>query len=290
MLVASLSNRPTRRDLRRRPLACAARPCISPLRHLLPGTGMHTRVRPLAAISGASNNGSSGSSGASQQQQAPSPPPTAGASPSPADAAPGAVPILSPIYIVIFAFIFIGGMMFAIMSLQLTSDLGFADACVRITRRVFRSIAFRQLVVISVAIFLVRFALNNVLKLLAQWSSSPVPWDKSKVYYVMKEVGGDVSGYAFRPHTFMHLCYLYYHRYTTLICLMCVTLLRGGQRQPYSLLMAAGHTDNKCPVRVQAASRLLLLFEQPPEAAALPCCRQPAVTTQAAAGGVLLRG
>jgi hypothetical protein len=35
---------------------------------------------------------------------------------------------------------------------------------------------------------LVRFALNSVLRLLAKWSASPVQWDKSKLYYVMKEV------------------------------------------------------------------------------------------------------
>ena len=51
-----------------------------------------------------------------------------------------------------------------------------------------RSIAFRQLVVITACILLVRFALNNVLRFLARWSSSPVQWDKSKLYYVMKEV------------------------------------------------------------------------------------------------------
>jgi len=64
------------------------------------------------------------------------------------------------------------------------------------TRRIFRSIAFRQLVVIAVAIFLVRFALNNVLRVLAKWSSSPVPWDKSKLYYVMKEVRGVGSAWV----------------------------------------------------------------------------------------------
>lgn len=54
-----------------------------------------------------------------------------------------------------------------------------------------RSIAFRQLVVITAAILLVRFALNNVLRFLARWSSSPVQWDKSKLFYVMKEVCQD---------------------------------------------------------------------------------------------------
>lgn len=63
----------------------------------------------------------------------------------------------------------------------------------QVVRRICRSIAFRQLVVIAVAIFLVRFALNSVLRLLARWSSSPVAWDKSRMYYVMKEVGGLAS-------------------------------------------------------------------------------------------------
>jgi hypothetical protein len=44
--------------------------------------------------------------------------------------------------------------------------------------------------VITACILLVRFALNNVLRFLARWSSSPVQWDKSKLYYVMKEVRG----------------------------------------------------------------------------------------------------
>lgn len=96
---------------------------------------------------------------------------------------------MKPIYLLIFSIVFLGGLLFASMSLQLTSDLGFSDALTKVVRRIFRSIAFRQLVVIAVAIFLVRFALNNVLRVLSRWSSSPVAWDKSRLYYVMKEVG-----------------------------------------------------------------------------------------------------
>lgn len=73
------------------------------------------------------------------------------------------------------------------MSLQLTSDLGFSDALTKVVRRIFRSIAFRQLLVITACMLLVRFALNSVLRLLAKWSASPVQWDKSKLYYVMKD-------------------------------------------------------------------------------------------------------
>lgn len=38
------------------------------------------------------------------------------------------------------------------------------------------------------AILIVRFGLNNVLKALAGMSKSPVQWDKSKLYYVLREV------------------------------------------------------------------------------------------------------
>eukprot|EP00879_Flechtneria_rotunda_P010802 GHRR01011288.1.p1 GENE.GHRR01011288.1~~GHRR01011288.1.p1 ORF type:complete len:251 (+),score=67.45 GHRR01011288.1:538-1290(+) len=137
----------------------------------------------------ASNSGTAGAAAS----PSPSVPPSATS--STLDAA-GAIPqaqqpafSLKPIYVLIFSLLFVGGLLFASMSLQLTSDLGFRDALMKVVRRVFRSIAFRQLVVITACMFLVRFALNNVLRFLARWSSSPVHWDKSKMYYVMKEVG-----------------------------------------------------------------------------------------------------
>jgi hypothetical protein len=92
------------------------------------------------------------------------------------------------VYVLIFGLVFLGGLLFASMSLQLTSDLGFSDALTKVVRRIFRSIAFRQLLVITACMLMVRFALNSVLRLLAKWSASPVQWDKSKLYYVMKEV------------------------------------------------------------------------------------------------------
>ena len=46
---------------------------------------------------------------------------------------------------------------------------------------------------LSQAILLFRFGLNNVLKTIASLSKSPVQWDKSKLYYVLREVG-DRSG------------------------------------------------------------------------------------------------
>ena len=116
----------------------------------------------------------------------PTPPPT---SPPPATQT-GTVFSIKPIYLLIFGIIFMGGLLFASMSLQLTSDMGFGDALTKVVRRIFRSIAFRQLVVIAVAIVCVRFALNNVLRVLSRWSASPVQWDKSRLYYVMKEVRG----------------------------------------------------------------------------------------------------
>jgi hypothetical protein len=161
-----------------------------------------TSSNAASSSTAASANATGGAAGAPsgpapQQQQQPAAPPPPPSSPGPQGAAAAAArapeasagAFLRPVYVFVFSILFLGGLLFASMSLQLTADVGFFEALGRITRRVLRSIAFRQLVVISVAIFLVRFALNNVLRVLAAWSSSPVPWDKSKVYYVMKEVG-----------------------------------------------------------------------------------------------------
>lgn len=149
----------------------------------LPGSsnGSLNAVKPQVVAS-SDSNGSIGAMPTGAMPTTPVPPPP------PATAATGTIFSLKPVYVLLFGFIFVGGLLFASMSLQLTSNMGFQDALTKVVRRIFRSIAFRQLVVIAVAIFLVRFALNNVLKFLARWSSSPVQWDKSRVYYVMKEV------------------------------------------------------------------------------------------------------
>lgn len=91
---------------------------------------------------------------------------------------------------VIFAAIFLGGALFAALTLQFTADLDFQAAASTVARRVARSVAFRQLCVIACAICLVRFGLNNVLRALAQFSSNPIQWDKSKVW----EPGGEDRG------------------------------------------------------------------------------------------------
>jgi hypothetical protein len=161
----------------------------SPLARSTSGSSTPTGGSSSGGGGGGGNNGNSSSSQQQQQNQQQQQSPSAAAAAAAASGS-GDAAFLKPVYLVIFTVIFLGGLLFASMSLQLTSDLNFGDALTRITRRVFRSIAFRQLVVIAVAIFLVRFALNNVLRVLAKWSSSPVPWDKSKLYYVMKEVGG----------------------------------------------------------------------------------------------------
>lgn len=74
------------------------------------------------------------------------------------------------------------------MTLQFTTDMEFGVAVNTVLRRVMKSVAFRQLVVIAVAILLVRFGLNNVLSALSKFSSSPVQWDKTKLYYILREV------------------------------------------------------------------------------------------------------
>ncbi|GBF96207.1 small conductance mechanosensitive ion channel [Raphidocelis subcapitata] len=172
------------------PAAAARLPCRVPppppllLRRappLLQRRGSVPLLKPSRAASGASSAGAA--SGQPQQ-----PPQQQPAAPTPATPVAATTTGLKPILIVVFGALGLGALLISALSLFFTTDLGFGDAVARVTRRVFRSIAFRQLVVIAAALFLVRFALNNVLRLLAQWSRSPVPWDKSKLYYVMREV------------------------------------------------------------------------------------------------------
>lgn len=80
-----------------------------------------------------------------------------------------------------FALIFVGGALFATLTLQFTAELDFNAAVRAVSRRVMKSVAFRQLCVIACAICLVRFGLNNVLRALAKFSANPVQWDKTKV-------------------------------------------------------------------------------------------------------------
>lgn len=64
----------------------------------------------------------------------------------------------------------------------------FRLAVTTVLRRVAKSPAFRQLVVIAFTVFLLRFGLNNLMQTLAKFSLSPVQWDKTKLYYLLREV------------------------------------------------------------------------------------------------------
>lgn len=102
---------------------------------------------PQAAASGSLNSAANGGSSTN-----PSPVPgsagtgAAGAAAGSSSSAPGfpggaaqEVPFsLKPVYVLIFTLLFLGGLLFASMSLQLTSDMGFRDALTKVIRRIFR--------------------------------------------------------------------------------------------------------------------------------------------------------
>ncbi|GIL65669.1 hypothetical protein Vafri_19341 [Volvox africanus] len=184
----------------------------SPPSSLASSSGNAAAVAAAPAVPGAAGAGAtadsaavgSGTGSGVQPQPAPSPPSAAPISPSPSSPAPSAAQAapsaaaninsassgfqLRPIHVVIFAALFLGGALFTALTVQFINDVDFQAAATTIARRVTRSVAFRQLCVIACAIFLVRFGLNNVLRALAKFSSNPVQWDKSKVYYILKEV------------------------------------------------------------------------------------------------------
>lgn len=88
-----------------------------------------------------------------------------------------------------FALIFLGGAIMATMTLSFTAEMELSTAVATVLRRIARSSPFRQLVVITCAVLLLRYGLNNFLMLLSKFSSSPVQWDKTKLYYILREVG-----------------------------------------------------------------------------------------------------
>eukprot|EP00195_Chlamydomonas_chlamydogama_P016583 CAMPEP_0202913296 /NCGR_PEP_ID=MMETSP1392-20130828/60112_1 /ASSEMBLY_ACC=CAM_ASM_000868 /TAXON_ID=225041 /ORGANISM="Chlamydomonas chlamydogama, Strain SAG 11-48b" /LENGTH=714 /DNA_ID=CAMNT_0049604509 /DNA_START=272 /DNA_END=2416 /DNA_ORIENTATION=- len=158
------------------------------------------RIQPLVSATQTTNTVSTSQlDGQPQQQGQPQPqqPASAGAPPSSASSSATQTDgssisstgfVLRPVHIALFTLIFVGGAVFAAVTLQFTADMEFSTAVTTVLRRVAKSVAFRQLVVIAVAILLVRFGLNSVLKALAAFSSSPVQWDKTKTYYILREV------------------------------------------------------------------------------------------------------
>jgi len=88
----------------------------------------------------------------------------------------------------VFSLVFVGGALFATLGLTFTAEMEFGQAVATVLRRVARSVAFRQLVVIAGAILVLRYGMNNFLMALSKFSSSPVQWDKTKLYYILREV------------------------------------------------------------------------------------------------------
>ncbi len=74
------------------------------------------------------------------------------------------------------------------------AGMEFTTAIATVLRRVAKSVAFRQLIVISGAILVLRYGLNNFLRALSKFSSSPVQWDKTKLFYILREVRVELSG------------------------------------------------------------------------------------------------
>jgi len=76
--------------------------------------------------------GSAGAAGQSAGGTSTAGPPGGAGAPAPAPFS------VKPVYVLIFTLLFLGGLLFASMSLQLTSDMGFRDALTKVVRRIFR--------------------------------------------------------------------------------------------------------------------------------------------------------
>lgn len=149
---------------------------------------------PYATSQAASQSPPSNSqAGPATSTPPPAPPPQS--TPSPSISSSSGFQI-QPLHILLFTLIFVGGAIFATMTIQFTADVNFNVAAQTVVRRVAKSMAFRQLCIISGAILVVRFGLNNLFHMLARFAPNAVPWEKTKLYYVLREVSVQQQAWA----------------------------------------------------------------------------------------------
>lgn len=91
---------------------------------------------------------------------------------------------IRPVHVFFFSIFFFGGAIFAALMLQFTANLEFASALEKVVRRIFNSMAFRQLLAIGAAILSMRYGINFGMQQMSRLSPSNTPWEQTTMYKV----------------------------------------------------------------------------------------------------------
>ena len=95
---------------------------------------------------------------------------------------------LKPVHLAQFFIILGTGLMFLAVLLWFTADIRFQQACVKVLRRLFKTVALRQVMGILGAMTFVRLGLEPMVKLLRRLFRAPGTWEKSSEFYILREV------------------------------------------------------------------------------------------------------
>jgi hypothetical protein len=97
--------------------------------------------------------------------------------------------LLKPFHLVTFMVVLLAGMVFLATLLYVTADIQWQKAGVKVLRRLFKTVALRQVMGIVSAMAFVRFGLEPLVKVLRVVFSAQGSWEKSSEFYILREVG-----------------------------------------------------------------------------------------------------
>lgn len=112
----------------------------------------------------------------------------ASAEPPRQDASATASQGLRPVHLATFFTVLGTGLMFLAVLLWFTADIRFQQACVKVIRRLFKTVALRQVMGILGAMTFVRLGLEPMVKMLRRLFRAPGTWEKSAEFYILREV------------------------------------------------------------------------------------------------------
>ena len=109
---------------------------------------------------------------------------------------------LKPFHLAVFFIVLSAGLWFLAVLLYFTADIKLQQACLKVVRRLLKTVALRQVMGILSAMMFVRFGLEPLVKALRKLFVAPGSWEKSSEYYILREVRPHLSSYAtlLRPY------------------------------------------------------------------------------------------
>lgn len=102
---------------------------------------------------------------------------------------------LKPFHVAAFAAILTSGLAFLAVLMYITADMQFQRACLKVIKRLLKTVALRQVMGILAAMTFVRFGLEPLVKVLRHIFRAQGSWEKSSEYYILREVRAHLTSW-----------------------------------------------------------------------------------------------